>query len=220
MTPFHRLGFALSFAIGLLVSTVSLAASAPMISSAQLKLGRHWTWTYYKQGNLSDIYSAERYEVVEVKGSKVTIEIQSQYGGTGGFHANTRFRVDTENCLHAFIEPELKVEFLIDLFPFQDGQWAKVPYQVQSTAFEEKFNCDPYVHRGKSSLYETRFESESTPWGEMRLFQQWPKLPQSQLRSFYFQDGAETAGIAYRKEFNPDTPDHFTMLLTGWGDGN
>jgi hypothetical protein len=189
-----------------------------MISTGQLKLGRHWSWTYYKDGDLTEFYSAEIYTVVEVSGSLITIEIQSKYSASGEFKANTRFRTDISKCYQAFGNPEHKKEFTIDLFPMQDGQWATVPYQVSSNAFEEKFNCNPAIHSANNSLYETRFDSAHTPWGEEHLFQQWPREPGSQIRAFYFEDEPELKGIAYRKDFNPGTSNHFIMLLNDWGD--
>jgi len=205
------------FGVGILLARVSFAESLPMVAASQLSVGSYWTWTYFTQGDLSQPYSAETYRVIDSKGAIITFEISSRYDDYSVFTPNTRFKVDLSKCYEAFKNPELKVNFMIALYPRVDGKWAKNPIWTEATAFEEKFNCNSIFHTKANSLYETRFEVLQTETGEERLFQQWPKGFQSQLRSFYYytHDGLE--GVAYKKAFNLGTEGYYEMRLTDWG---
>jgi hypothetical protein len=206
--------------LGLLTSFSSFADTLPVISPEQLQIGNFWVWTYYTEGDFSRPYSAERYEVIGQRGTQILFEIRSRYDDHSDFKAHTRFRVDLAKCLRAFKNPEIKTNFMIDLYPQTDGQWAKIPIQTPSIAFEEKFNCNPIFHTQRGSLYETRFESAQSSQGAERLFQQWPKSSRSQLRAFYFLNHPELKAIAYRKDFNPGTPHFYEMRLTASGKKN
>ena len=196
---------------------ISAAKEIPMISREQLKVGNYWIWTYYTDGNLSKPYSAERYEVVSVEGTLVTIEIWSRYQERGDFTPSARFRTDVAHCERAFQRPDIKLNFLIKLYPMENGNWAKIPIPNAATAFEEKFNCNPILSTRKNSMYETRFHTMETQFGTSELFQQWPKYSKSQIQAFYFLNHPELKGVAYEKAFNPNTSSYYEMRLTDWG---
>lgn len=203
--------------IGVLLGQSALANTLPLISREQLQMGTYWEWTYYTNGNSSLPYSSERYRIVEVRGSIITFEISSRYDVHGSFTPNTRFRIDLSKCHNAFKNLDVKVNFLIELYTRENGEWSKTAIRTQATAFEEKFNCNPFVYSGRNSLYETRFESVETEGKTYLLFQQWPKSSKSQLRSFYYLDHAELRGVAFHKAFNPGTTHYYEMRLTDFG---
>lgn len=198
-------------------TTFAWAESLPMITQEQLNVGNYWVWTYFTRGDSALPYSAERYEVIEKKDTQILFEIRSRYEEQGEFKAHTRFRVDLARCHHAFKIPNLKTNFLIELYSLSNSKWTKTPIQTPAVAFEEKFNCNPVYFSQPNSLYETRFISKETTQGLERFFQQWPKSPHSQLRSFYYWNHPELKGVAYKKDFNPETPHFYEMRLTSFG---
>jgi hypothetical protein len=188
----------------------------PIVSMEQFKVGNYWTWTYFTDGDFSQPYSTERYQVISVEGSRLSFEIWSQYQNRGDFKPSAKFQVNFTQCKQAFLRPDLKVNFLIHLFPWQNGAWASSSIPTLATAFEEKFNCNPVIHTKKSSMYETRFETLETAEGSMNLFQQWPKYSNSQLKAFYYLDHPQLKGIAFKKSFNPGTIGYYEARLTDW----
>ncbi len=198
-----------------------LGAGIPIVSSDQFQVGTYWTWTYFTDGDLSQPYSAERYEVVSREGPELTFEIWSQYQSQGEFKPSAKFKVDFTQCERAFLRQDTKVNFLIRLFPWQNGTWASSPIPTQATAFEEKFNCNPILHSilhsKKNSMYETKFEMAETAEGSFKLFQQWPKYYNSQLIAFYFMDHPQLTGVAYKKSFNSGKIGYYETRLTDWG---
>lgn len=198
----------------ILISEFCYAQTLPIASPEQFVNGNTWTWTYYSNGDLSRPYSSEKYEVIRVEGSLVTFEIQSKYSEKSSFSPNTRFKVNLEKCKQAFSNPDVKVNFMIALYPLQNGVWERTPIWSSATAFEEKFNCNPIIHSRRNSLYETRFQKFLFGGVEELFFQQWPKFGQSQLLSFYFINHPDLIGVAFRKEFSPGTPHYYEMRLT------
>lgn len=201
-----------ALAAAMLFPVNGIAGPLPMISMDQLRPGHSWTWTYYTGGDPSKPYSWERYDVIETHHSVITFEISSRYEIKGDFIPHTRFKADVSKCHRAFQNPNLKVNFMIDLYPFSHGKWEVTPISTRATAFEEKFNCNPIEHTSRRSMYETRFEGTGTDAG----FQQWPKATTSQLRSYYYINYPGLEGVAYRKDFNPGTPHFYEMRLTSW----
>ncbi|MEO5970150.1 MAG: hypothetical protein ABIQ95_09500 [Bdellovibrionia bacterium] len=195
----------------------SFAGEIPIVSREQFKVGNYWVWTYYTDGDFSKPYSSEKYEVVSVEGTRVTIELQSRPQDRGEFTSKVRFRADFTQCENAFQRRDVKVNFMVALFPLENGNWAKTPIPSPATIFEEKFNCNPILHSKKNSMYETRFETMKMQSEAFELFQQWPKYSKSQILAFYFLDHPQLKGVAYKKDFNPNTSGHYEMRLTDWG---
>ena len=205
------------FLLGSLLNYSSFAGEIPIVSKAQFKEGNFWTWTYYTNGDFSQPYSSERYSVVFVEGEKVTIEIASRPKELGEFIPRVRFRTKLSQCEKAFRNPDLKMNFSVELYPLTDGAWPKTPIVSPATAFEEKFNCNPVLHHRSNAMYTTQFETVETPYGLSELFQQLPKYSKSQLLAYYFLDHRSLSGVAYKKAFNPGTVGYYEMRLTDWG---
>jgi len=205
----------------LMIFTFSLqlafGSEIPIVSSDQFQVGNYWTWTYFTDGDLSLPYSTERYEVVSRDGPRLTFEIWSHYKNQGDFKPSAKFKVNLTQCEQAFFARDVKVNFLIQLFPWENGAWATSSIPTQATAFEEKFNCNPILHSKKNSMYETKFEVIETTNGPINLFQQWPKYSKSQLKSFYFLDHPQLQGVAYKKAFNSGQIGYYETRLTDWG---
>lgn len=194
---------------------MAFAATVPVIQEQQLQVGNTWTWTYYTEGDLQKIYSAEKYQVIEVQGPLKTFEISSRYNNQGDFRAHTRFQVNFRDCQKAYKHPSVKTAFFVKLYNLQDGRWSQEPIEAPSLIFEEKFNCNAGVYT-KDPRYETRFAQFVNMWGAADFFQQWPKLPRSQIRSYYFSNHPLLRAIAYIKDFNPGTKNYYQMVLTSW----
>lgn len=193
-------------------ATAFALSEVPTISASQLTPGNTWTWSYY-EGEQRLLYSTERYVVTEHVGTKVVFEIWTKYARTSEFTPSARITVDLKKCERAFRGQ--RQPFSIGMQGVENGQWSSVTYSMRSTAFEEKFNCNPFEYPALHPLYATINVTEATPWGEFELFQQRPKMP-SQILSFYFKDHPQLNGVAYKKAFNSDSPYEYAMELVDY----
>ncbi len=186
--------------------------TVPVISSEQLQVGNQWIWNYYEQGECGKFYSSERYTVVVRNRDWVTIDLWTQVATATVYTPSARFVINLQDCWSAFSGPRKK-EFQITVHAFEKNKWSVEGYKVSSTAFEEKFNCNPYIYAQGAPAFETLFATVKSKWGEWLTFQQKPKAV-SQLQSFYFFDHPALRGIAYQKRFNPLSPYEFAMELS------
>ncbi len=197
----------------LFISATAFAlAEVPTISASQLSTGNTWTWNYY-EGEQRLLYSTERYTVTEHADKKVVFEIWTKYAQATEFTPSARINVDLKKCERAFRGQ--RRPFSIGMQGIENGRWSSVTYSVSSTAFEEKFNCNPFEYPTHHPLFATVNVTETTPWGEFDLFQQRPKMA-SQILSFYFKDHPELNGIAYKKAFNSNSPYEYAMELVDY----
>ena len=206
-----------TFIVAILFSLSAYAAPkyVPVVTAQQLKVGNTWFWSYYQKGDLQKWYSTERYRVVEHNGTKLAIEIWSLYSWSKEYTPSAKFTLDLNNCFQAFTGPQKKT-FALKMYAFVNGAWADKGYDVDSTAFEEKFNCNPNVYSGDQDDYQTNFKDLNTTAGIFNGFQQFPQDKNSQVRSFYFFDHIKLQGIAFQKTFNPEREEFFEMYLTDW----
>jgi hypothetical protein len=123
-------------ALFVFAATNLLAASAfavaPIVLPQTFHIGDHWIWDYFDdQGQL---YSTERYTVVETNGTKVLFEMSTRFSQTQEFKAHHRFEADVAQCVNANKNWRLK------MWAWQNGRWE--PFANSKTLmFEEKFNC-------------------------------------------------------------------------------
>lgn len=203
---------ALFFILFSLFSTLTFAQTKlPVVSSEQLQIGNQWTWDYYEPER--KLYSSERYTIVARSNNIVTIELWTKLAASATFSPSARFVVNLQDCWLAFKSP-VKKEFGLTVHNYEKNKWSSTGYKVSSTAFEEKFNCNPHLYSDSSMNYETVFETEPTPWGAWLTFQQKPRKKNSQLYSYYFADHQVLKAVAYRKRFNPSSPYEFEMELS------
>lgn len=181
----------------------------PTISASQLTPGNSWTWSYY-EGEERLLYSTERYTVTEAVNQKVVFEIWTMYADTTEFTPSARITVDLNKCARAFRGQ--RRPFSIGMQAIVNGRWSTETYSMPSTAFEEKFNCNPFEYPRLHPLYATINVTTSTPWGTQRLFQQKPKMA-SQILSFYFLDHPKLKATAFKKVFNVNSPFEYAMEL-------
>jgi hypothetical protein len=201
---------ALLFCLQLIISfSVFAVSEVPTIATSQLAPGNSWTWSYF-EGEDRVLYSTERYTVTEHINKKVVFEIWTKYAKTSDFTPSARLTVDLNKCERAYRGQ--RKPFSIGMQGMVNGHWSSEIYSMHSTAFEEKFNCNPFDYPELHPLFATIKASEDTPWGIASLFQQRPKVP-SQILSYYFRDHAELSGIAYKKAFNANSPYEYAMEL-------
>ncbi|PIS12005.1 MAG: hypothetical protein COT73_00845 [Bdellovibrio sp. CG10_big_fil_rev_8_21_14_0_10_47_8] len=187
----------------------------PIVSLNQFKVGNFWQWTYYEKGDASKIYSTERYQVVAAKGNQLTFEIWTKVHGRSEFTPSARFEMDYHRCYQAY-RSIYKQSIPLIMYGYENGKWSDSGFAVGSVAFEEKFNCNYRFYTKITQHYLTKFDQVKSPWGELSLFQQWPRASASQLKSFYVLTAGPLQGISYRKTFNPQSPDFFEAILTDW----
>ena len=197
----------------LLLTFSALAiAEVPTISASQLAPGNTWTWSYY-EGEDRLLYSTERYTVTELVNQKVVFEIWTRYPHTTEFTPSARVTVDLTKCERSYRGQ--RRPFSIGMQGIVNGRWSEETYLVPATAFEEKFNCNPYEYPALHPLYATVHLTEATPWGTQALFQQKPKVA-SQILSYYFVDHPKLKGTAYKKAFNANSPYEYAMELESY----
>lgn len=189
----------------------STADALPIANAKQFSNGNYWVWNYYENGDRTKLHASEKYSVANVSGDLLTFEIWTKYSGKSDYTPSAKFIVNLDDCRRAFSGPR-KREFTINMYAFAGGKWSTEAYQVKSTAFEEKFNCNPNEYSANHPQYATDYDIEATPWGTERLFQQKAKAS-DQILSFYFADHRLLAGVAYKKEFNPQSPFEYEMEL-------
>lgn len=187
------------------------ANALPIAEAKQFAVGNYWVWNYYENGDRLKLHATEKYLVSDVSGHLITIEIRTKYAGKSNFTPSAKFVASLNDCRRAF-SGRTHRPFTIEMYSHTGGRWSTDAYKTKSTAFEEKFNCNPIEYPVNDSRYSTHFNVETTQWGAERLFQQKAKTP-DQLLSYYFSDHPLLAGVAYKKEFNPDSPYEFEMEL-------
>lgn len=197
------------------VSASALPASVPMVTADQFAVGNTWFWSYFEEGDRQKLYSTERYRVVELKGSQMTFELWTMYNWTTAYTPSAKFSVDLNRCFQAFTGT-VKKPFSLKMYAFENGAWSKTSYDVASTAFEEKFNCNAKVYQNASDQFQTMFKDLDILGEKSLSFQQLPKASNSQIRSFYSYAHPKIKGIAVEKTFNPQVKDYFEMRLVDW----
>lgn len=202
----------LLLALTLFLGFPSFAQTLPNVQSAQLKVGNFWVWDYFENGDRNQFYSSEKYTVIDVVEDRITFEITTKYPGKTVYTPSARFTARLSDCSRSFSGGRHRL-FTIDMYSFSNGKWTTEPYQMRATAFEEKFNCNPIEYKPNHPLFETVYDVVTTKWGVSSLFQQRPKVP-NQILSYYFVNHPQMAGIAYKKEFNANSPYEFEMELT------
>lgn len=198
----HKLIIFLALTIGL-----AQAQNIPHISRAQFKVGNYWVWDI---GNDQGLFSREKYTVVLVRGSRVTIEMSTAYEARDSFHLHHRFIVNLKDCKRAYPGPFSRKPFTIDLTRFENGMWGPT-YKMHSRAFEEKFNCNAH-HYENHSLYQTKFRHTAN-W---EVFKQANlKDASDQLNGWYILSG-KLAGVLAEKTFNEGSESEFLSELSEW----
>lgn len=187
------------------------ASALPIATAEQFSEGNYWVWNYYENGDRSKLYSSEKYLISNISGDEITFEIWTKYAGKLSFTPSAKFKVSLDDCRRAF-NGRAHHPFTVDMHSHNGNQWSTDAYQAKSTAFEEKFNCNPTEYPANDPHYVTNYDFENTPWGNERLFQQKAKIP-NQVLSYYFADHRFLTGVAYKKEFNPNSPYEFEMEL-------
>jgi hypothetical protein len=175
-------------------------ATVPIISALDFKAGKSWTWDYFEPSN--QLYSSERYEVIEVLGSEVTLEMSSAYVGKnaqlGKYTAHHRILVDLKLCQAAYRTKKSRRSWDLRMFALQSsGKWLRLNPGT-TLAFEEKFNCNPHVIETPRVL-----GTEFDILFEMKVFRQKSWSPNS--RSWFLLEG-HSAGVLLSKIMgaNPD----------------
>lgn len=180
----------------------------PIVSESIFQPGNYWIWDYFEPSDKNTPHSTERYLVIERKKNDVTIEIRTQYRGSSQETPSARFTVRLDDCFQAF-KNGVRRPFTIQMSSLQNGKWSK-PFPIQSTAFEEKFNCNPLRYDKNHPHYVTRFLEETSKWGHLWFFQQESRKP-DQILAYYFLDFGALSAVAYKKVFNESSPYEYEM---------
>ena len=199
----------LTLSIFVFASTLTSAAAlvfaeerVPVINLEQLHEGASWTWDYLTDG--TEIYSSERYTIIEVNGATVTIEMATQLPGEPGYTAHTRLLVPVDRCLKAYankVDPE---PWSFRMFIRNKDKWDETP-AVSTLAFEEKFNCNGHIYT-KSNEFETVFHDSE--FGPVFEHKKWRKLPGS-----WYRMNGDHAAIAVEKRFEKPQGHFYLMKL-------
>lgn len=202
----------LIIALGIFMALPAFAQRLPIVQAEQFKLGNFWVWDYFENGDRNRFYSSEKYTVIGVLQDQITFEITTKYAGKTKYTPSARFTARLNDCTQSFSGGRHRI-FTIDMYSYSNGKWTTEPYQMRATAFEEKFNCNPIEYKANHPLYETIYDVATTKWGPSALFQQKPKVP-NQILSYYFINRPLMAGIAFKKDFNANSPYEFEMELS------
>ena len=179
------------------------APKLPIISLSDFTPGRVWTWNY-SQG--PDFFSSERYTVMSRDSEFVWIEMSTRLAGETTYRAHHRIHVSVKSCLNAFSQASGRKAWSYEMYYLNNGKWEL--YDPSSTlAFEEKFNCNPYLFVDRFQPFLTFFYERANG---VRLFEQkpWGKLNASR----YLMSGPESA-IASEKVFAKRDGHDYQFLL-------
>lgn len=198
----------------LFISAPVIAQNLPIVQAEQFRVGNYWVWDYYENGDRSKFYSSEKYTVIDVVKDRITFEITTMYAGKSEYIPSAGFSAKLSDCSNSFTGGRHHF-FTIDMYSYTNGQWTNEPYQMRSTAFEEKFNCNPFEYKWNHPLFETIYDVAVTKWGALPVFQQKPRVA-NQILSYYFVDHPRMAGVAYKKDFNAESPYEFEMVLADY----
>ena len=172
------------------------AQSLPVVRSEFFTLGRSWTWDYFlvdANGLPGPLYSTETYTVVHRAKGNVLLEMSTHFSGQGLWRAHHRLLVLLDRCLAAYRNPVQKQPWSFRMFyRKQDGRWAETE-ATSTLAFEEKFNCNPWIH--DSRLYLTDFRQGLGGRIEF-MHRLWRRLDSS-----WFSASGESGGVMSEKYF-------------------
>ncbi len=162
------------------------------MSLDQFSQKNQWTWSYSERdeitGDWKSPYLYETYQVVEKKGSVVTIEMSSHEDLNKKTKPHHKFIVDIEKCLEAGQNLGRFMKFKISFYTMTlENQWTLLSHHHKALAFTEKFNC----YWGKLKKVEKWEESLGVP-----LFQ-WRGSP---VRSWYIEALDQYSGVAFERE--------------------
>jgi hypothetical protein len=182
-------------------------AQAQTIAMNQLRVGRHWVWRYsefHKETGTWVPYLDERYTVVDVKGTKVTVEMSStEAGKEGAAPAHHKFVFDYKNCELAGRSPAFRHWTLSFYSKSLAADWALVSGTHPNYVFTEKFNC---------SKTRSAPEIEAMPF-EGRDWRVFRELTHSTEESgWYFLDHPRLQAVSAQKFFAPDGAYRFQFL--------
>jgi len=170
----------------------AVTGQVPVVSSEFFAPGRSWTWDY-SHAQTGELYSTETYTVVDRAADLVTIEMSTIFPGQGAYRAHHRLIVPVDRCLAAYRNPVQKQPWSFRMFyREQDGHWQETEPPT-TLAFEEKFNCNPWINDSRSYL--TIFRDGVN--GAEFMHKLWRTVETS-----WFSGESVEAGVMSEKRFN------------------
>lgn len=183
--------------------------SVPVVSIATFQPQHAWSWAYYTKDGA--FYSSERYEVISVEGSIVTLEMASRFKESDPYRFHHRLVVDVKKCLEAYATAGVKKNWAFKMYYWTGGTWDSVGTPPSTAAFEEKFNCNSHVV--KTADMETLFGKAESALGGQNIFQQ--KSKKRADMAWFFLEGSNAGIAAQRFADIHDRDFGYLMLFLG-----
>jgi hypothetical protein len=171
--------------------SVAPSASVPVVSIDTFQPHHAWSWAYYTKDKV--FYSSERYEVISVQGTVVTIEMATKFKELDPYKFHHRLVVDVQKCRDAYKNANTKKPWSFEMYNWTGKSWNNVGTPTNA-AFEEKFNCNPHIF--KTTSKQTLFSISEPEVGSQNIFQQ--KNSGRSDATWYFLDGPNK-GIAAQR---------------------
>jgi hypothetical protein len=118
----------------------------PVVKLSDFRVGKYWVWVYFEQNKTTQKwetpYLYERYSVIEVEGSIVTIEMSSGPRLPVLTPAHHKFRVDIKTCLKNYGQLENLKNWTVEFYTKSlSPDWELTSKFHKNLVFSEKFNC-------------------------------------------------------------------------------
>lgn len=165
-------------------------AQLPVIQAGDFTVGRAWTWDY-SQTDTGERTSSETYTVIERTGSKVLIEMSSMLADETQYRAHHRLLVDVDRCLAAYPSASLRRPWSFRMYYFSEGLWQEM-VPPTTLAFEEKFNCNPWVMDSSTNLTVFR----DGPRGR-----EFMHMPNRRIEASWFSEAGSDPAVLSEKPF-------------------
>ncbi|MEE2743684.1 MAG: hypothetical protein VYD54_07220 [Bdellovibrionota bacterium] len=162
------------------------------------KKGRSWIWSYYEKGDLSKLYSQEKYKIVKKNKNLVTFVLSSKVGDETVFSKRHKFQVNLKTCQNKFRHRHYNPSFIVHFWVRENNKWNYLGRTGKSLLFEEKFNCNPFL--AEADVYDHPLRGPVLTVGPTKE------------GSYFFKEG-ELKGTLSHKHFNKGTPFHYLALL-------
>lgn len=125
---------------------LSFSKTMTPVTLEQFQPQASWTWAYSEFDVATSTWKApylyERYTVIDVQGSKVTIEMSSSSTYPVETSAHHKFTADVNKCLSAYADYKTKKSWTVVFYTKSFGpKWELVSSAHKPLVFTEKFNC-------------------------------------------------------------------------------
>lgn len=130
----------------LFISVSSFSKTMVPVTLEQFQPQASWSWAFSEFDTKTQKWNApylyEKYTVITVQGSKVTIEMSSSSSYPVESPAHHKFIADVSQCLTAYADYKTKKPWTVTFYTKSFGpHWELVSSSHKPLVFIEKFNC-------------------------------------------------------------------------------